>query len=119
MQLDEIRLALDALDTGLIALFERRMELSLEVAKAKKRDNLPIYQPEREKAVLDSRAAKLKDPCWASATRRLMQTIMDLGKEAQMDYLARQRPIPAVAYQGVPGGYGDVYKRQALSWPAG
>lgn len=107
MQLDEIRLALDALDTELIALFERRMELSLEVAKAKKRDNLPIYQPEREKAVLDSRAAKLKDPCWASATRRLMQTIMDLGKEAQMDYLARQRPIPAVAYQGVPGGYGE------------
>lgn len=24
-----------------------------------------------------------------------------------MDYLARQRPIPAVAYQGVPGGYGE------------
>ena len=50
MELDEIRLELDRLDTELIALFERRMELSLEVAKAKRRDNLPVYQPEREKA---------------------------------------------------------------------
>ena len=82
-----IRDRLDRLDTELIALFERRMELSLEVAKAKRRDNLPVYQPEREKAVLDSRAAKLKDPSWRQAARVLMQTVMDLGKDAQMDYL--------------------------------
>lgn len=107
MELSDIRLALDALDTELIALFERRMELSLEVAKAKKRDNLPIFQPEREKAVLDSRAAKLKDKSWEPATRELMQKIMDLGKEAQKDYLAQQRALPMVAYQGVPGGYGE------------
>ncbi len=53
MTLDEIRLEIDAIDRKLIPLINKRMECSLEVARIKKAEGLPIYHPEREQQILD------------------------------------------------------------------
>lgn len=53
MSLDEIRVKIDEVDRELIPLLKKRIEYSLEVAKIKKVENLPVYHPEREKQILD------------------------------------------------------------------
>ena len=52
MDLNEIRVRIDAVDNQLLKLFLERMELAEEVAAYKQAHNLPILNKERERAVL-------------------------------------------------------------------
>ena len=51
MDLQDIRIQIDTVDEQLVDLFCRRMALSSEVAAYKKKNNLPIAHPEREREV--------------------------------------------------------------------
>ena len=53
MSLDEIRKKINELDADLVPLLKARMECSLEVAKIKQAENLPVYHPQREKELLE------------------------------------------------------------------
>ncbi len=55
MELSEIRQKLDEIDKELVLLLSKRMALIPAVAEYKKKNNLPRYQPEREKQVIDSK----------------------------------------------------------------
>ena len=81
-ELSEIRLELDAVDRELIALFEKRMGLSREVAAYKLAKGLPVLDASREAQVLDSRAA-LASPALRDAVRGLMTEIMALSRAEQ------------------------------------
>jgi len=52
MDLQELRMRIDKIDDELIRLFERRMDVSAEIAGYKKPRGLPVYDPEREKQKL-------------------------------------------------------------------
>ena len=52
MDLNEIRVKIDAVDDQLLKLFLERMSLAEEVAAYKQANNLPILNKERERAVL-------------------------------------------------------------------
>lgn len=79
----EIRKELDAVDAQLVALFEKRMLLARDVAAYKIANDLPVLDASREDAVLDSRAAMLRDAHFAPALRSLYQEIMRLSREEQ------------------------------------
>ena len=51
--LEQARAEIDAVDTQLAALFERRMAAVLQVAEYKRAHGLPIYDAARETAVLE------------------------------------------------------------------
>ncbi len=57
MSLDKIREKIDEIDSELMPLIKKRMECSLEVARIKAAENLPIYHPGREQQILDKAAA--------------------------------------------------------------
>lgn len=52
MKLDEIRREIDNIDHEMVNLFKMRMNLVGEVANYKMANNLPIFNPEREKEIL-------------------------------------------------------------------
>ena len=52
MDLSEIRQQIDGIDQELVRLFCQRMSLSAQVADYKKANNLPIFVPARERAIL-------------------------------------------------------------------
>ena len=52
MDLNEIRVRIDAVDDQLLKLFLERMSLAEEVAAYKQANHLPILNKERERAVL-------------------------------------------------------------------
>ena len=49
MMLEDIRKDIDRIDGQLVPLLDERMKCSLEVAKIKMAEGLPVYHPGREK----------------------------------------------------------------------
>lgn len=87
--LTELRLALDAVDQELVALFEKRMAISREVALAKIQLGKPVLDESREAQVLKSRCAMLQDASLAEATEALYRQIMALSRQEQEKLLGR------------------------------
>lgn len=59
--LEEARLEINEIDAEMARLFERRMNAVAKVATHKKKTGMPIFDPVREKQVIDSNVARLKD----------------------------------------------------------
>ncbi|HKI51225.1 MAG TPA: chorismate mutase, partial [Geothermobacteraceae bacterium] len=62
MTIDDIRLEIDRLDNELLQLFNQRAGLALKVGELKQRLNLPIYDPSREKQIIDKMQASNPGP---------------------------------------------------------
>ena len=54
MNAQDCRNEIDKIDEQIVKLFSERMELSAEIAKYKKENNLPILNPKREREVIQS-----------------------------------------------------------------
>ncbi|MBR6028070.1 MAG: chorismate mutase [Clostridia bacterium] len=91
-ELTALRARLDETDRELVAAFERRMRLSLDIADCKRAVGLPVLDAAREEQVLASRAAMLDDARWDEAVRQLYRTLMALSREAQEAEMGRDRP---------------------------
>ncbi len=81
--LEQSRVALDAVDREIVRLFEERMSIARDVARYKIAHDMPVLDASREKQVLDSRAAMLRDPAWADSVRKLYEEIMALSRAEQ------------------------------------
>lgn len=122
-ELKELREKIDALDQDLLALFAQRMEITQKVGEYKAAHGVQVLDPQREREVLDSKAA-LAPPALQSEARTLFETVMALSRRQQRrlvepdqpafaQYLAQKAnagaPVkdPRVLYQGVPGAYAE------------
>ena len=85
--LTEIRKEIDEIDRKLLELFEYRMKLSLNVAEYKKKEDLPVYDPEREKEKLKKLRDMVKIHENADAVSDLFTQIMLLSRRAQYNAL--------------------------------
>lgn len=79
--LEQMREKIDKIDEEILKSFCDRMELSVQIAKYKKENNLPILDESREKEKLD-RIAK-SDDTLASFSSKLYLTLADLSREYQ------------------------------------
>ena len=120
-RLEEIRERIDEIDRQMVPLFTERMDISLEAAKAKMDDNLPIQDAAREQAVVD-RAAALADEGLRGEVTLLMRAIIALSRECQRRSIFRAElpmlppprkpplcanPKITCAFQGVPGAWSE------------
>ena len=78
----EIRGQINNIDDQIIALWKERMALSLEVAKYKKENRLPILDEQREKELLD-RISSLAGEELKGYSRELYSEIMRISREYQ------------------------------------
>ncbi|MCL2079650.1 MAG: chorismate mutase [Oscillospiraceae bacterium] len=60
MSLEELRKQIDEIDDELTALFQKRMDICAKIASAKKQNNLPVYDPKRERQKLRDLSDKAK-----------------------------------------------------------
>jgi chorismate mutase/prephenate dehydratase len=58
MDLQDLRSQINKIDDELIRLFEQRMDVSVEIARYKRRHNIPIYDPVREREILGNISRK-------------------------------------------------------------
>jgi len=118
MDLAQLRQEIDRVDREMVGLFEKRMEISRLIGQYKAEHGLPVFDPERERALIEDRTQMLKDNSLSGALADFYMTLMDIGKELQY-----RQPAPSVmpgepaadirrvAYQGVPGAYGEAAAR--------
>jgi len=118
-KMEAVREAIDDIDGKIVALFGERMALSDKVAYIKKDGNLSITDDAREKAVVE-RAVALSGELAGEETGLLMRSLMALSKLRQRKLLygekagellppprTPQRKGAVVAYQGLPGAWGE------------
>ena len=83
MNLSDWRRRIDELDTKLVQLLNERSQCALEIGKLKQEANLPLYQPEREKEVLENAERSNRGPLTDAAIRRLFERIIDEARAAE------------------------------------
>ena len=84
--IDELRHRIDIIDDQLVRLLNVRVACALEIGRLKHDAGLPIYQPEREKQVLDQvrrSATNLSGPLEAEAVVRIFERIVDEARRAE------------------------------------
>ena len=81
--LEELRKEIDEIDSELVMLFERRMDVVREVGAYKRAHRLAVYDEKRVEKVLEKVTSKLRDGSHALALEKVYRALMDVSKEAQ------------------------------------
>ncbi len=87
MTLDELRQQIDAIDEQLVGLLNARAECALAIGRIKRGRGMPMYQPEREKEVLQrvrAASAARGGPLGADAVTRLFERIIDEARSLEL-----------------------------------
>src|SRR5882757_3037570 len=89
--LDQLRQKIDAIDAQLVNLLNERAKVVVEIGKVKQITNVPIYAPDREKAVMDKvrrlNKGPLQDRCLEAVYRELMSGSFALEKPLKIGFL--------------------------------
>ena len=94
--LTDYRRQIDEIDSQLIPLFEKRMDLALQVARYKQENHLQVLQGGREQQVLNLAVEQLNTKEYADAAIRFMSNIMSISRDLQKKKLAAgQEDLPA------------------------
>ena len=110
-QLEQIRLQINETDEQLSRLLSRRMDLVAQVAKIKETAGLPIYDPQREKRVLEQVSQSVGDEKKSPYLRRVYQSLMNASKDYERALMETvsipsqrlETAFPFPAKGGLPG----------------
>ena len=112
--LKQCRIEIDAIDQQLMELFEKRMALSKSVVEYKIENHLEIFQPEREREVIEKNLNRLNNDQLKEYARCFIQEMMTVSKSYQSDLLPLEldkniktdfKKDPVVGYQGIAGAF--------------
>ncbi len=82
--LEELRKDIDRVDEVLVRLLNERARCACEIGRIKKEQNVEIYQPDRERQVLDHvRSVAADGPLEPDAIARLFERIMDEARRLE------------------------------------
>ena len=87
LNLDALREEIDRIDAEMTKLYEARMNAAKNVAVYKQEKGLPIFVPEREKAVIDKNIKNINHPEYREMYREFITFVMAQSKTLQRDIL--------------------------------
>jgi chorismate mutase len=90
LDLDALRRAIDEVDQRILSLVAERVRLVLAVGDYKRAHGLPVYDPERERALLE-RLCKVAPPSLDHDTvRRIFERLIDESRRIEQRHVTRQ-----------------------------
>ncbi len=114
--LNQCRIEIDEIDEQIMALFEKRMNVSQNVIEYKLQENLPVFQPERERIVIEKNALRIKNKALIPYSTLFIQDLMNVSKAYQTSFmpphfgditLKEPKKDAVVGFQGVPGSFSE------------
>jgi chorismate mutase len=75
-EIRRLRESIDAVDQQILLLLAERLRLVLEVGEVKRRGNIEVYDPERERTMLDRIARNALAPLDGSTARRIFEHVI-------------------------------------------
>lgn len=122
MELDALRVKIDDINHQMVKLFVERMNTSMDIAKYKAENGLPILDKERERSILNRMALEAGEP-FEDYTQVLFRALFELSRSYQSSLMANENVLfdrikdalsntptlfprrAVVACQGVEGAY--------------
>lgn len=135
MTLKNLRNEIDKIDTELVNLFTKRMNISKQVAEEKKASSAPILNIKREKEVLTNVSTQAGETL-DGYTRILYNTIFDVSRSYQTRFIHTDSPLKnkieksmantsslfpkkaIVACQGIEGSYSQLATEKIFDFPS-
>ena len=87
MNLSECRNEIDKIDKELVELFEKRMNVAINVAKYKIENNIPIFNGAREAEVIENNINRLNNKEYSKLTEKFFTNLMELSRSLQADII--------------------------------
>ena len=112
MDIQELRKQINEIDQQLVQNFDARMKVALEIAKYKKETGMPVFDPARERDVLNKQVSAV-DENMAMYVKLLYNTLFDLSRSYQQRYLTQKSGLTnhiAQAIEETP----KVFPKQAI-----
>lgn len=85
MDISDWRKRIDELDRKLVELLNQRSRCAAEVGKLKRAAKIPLYQPEREREILERLERLNGGPLDNAALKRLFERIIDEARVVEQD----------------------------------
>lgn len=89
MDLDQLRLRLDAIDGQVLALLSERAGAVLDIGDYKRKHGLPIHVPARENNVVKRLQANNPGPLHRDAVERIYRTIIEEMRRLEEEHVGR------------------------------
>jgi chorismate mutase len=87
--IQELRQSIDLLDRQLVELLAERLRLVMQVGEVKRESALDIYDPERERELLERVAAAAPEPLEPEMARRIFQCIIQESRNLEQRHVSR------------------------------
>ena len=86
-ELDELRRGIDAVDQQILRLLHERVRLVMQVGDYKRSRGIPVYDPERERALLDRLCRAAEPPLDAETIRRIFERLVDESRRIEQHHV--------------------------------
>jgi chorismate mutase len=77
MTIEDWRARIDAIDKQLLELLSQRANYAIEVGKIKNQRNVQVFDPERERQVIQTILRENKGPLGEDALRRIFERVIE------------------------------------------
>lgn len=85
--LSDLRDAIDTVDAQMLDLMRQRLELVLKVGELKSTEGVRVYDPERERQVLNRLESLAKPPMRPDMVRRIFERIIDEYRSIEQHHI--------------------------------
>lgn len=82
IEINLLRNEINKIDAKLLELLKQRIEISKKIGKIKKENSIPIFDPEREREIIDTYTEN-EEILNKRYIEKFFQTLMDISKEVQ------------------------------------
>ena len=83
LQLAQLREAIDTVDAEILRLVASRVELVLSIAEFKRAQQMPVYDPDRERSVIDRLLGLAPANLDPQLVRRIFERIIDESRRVE------------------------------------
>ncbi len=83
MTIDDYRKEINRLDSELLRIFNERASLALKIGEIKKKQGIPVYDPEREKLIFETMSIANPGPLENDAIVRLFERVIDESRRLE------------------------------------
>ncbi len=87
--LDALRRSIDEIDSRLLALIEERIRLVLAVGDYKRQHGLAIYDPERERKLIERLTNDARPPLEPGTVRRIFERLIDESRRLEQRHAGK------------------------------
>ncbi len=83
MDISDWRKKIDEMDRKLAALLNERARAAIEIGRLKRNTSLPVYEPDRERAVIENVLSSNTGPLAKRDLAQIFERIMDIMRNIQ------------------------------------